>query len=149
MKKILIILIGLTLVCSAELIRTNEVVEDTVAGLQWQDTVANQSVQLTWEDSIVYCEALSLDGYDDWRLPNINELFSLVDHHKTEPAISEVFEHIAYKDNAYYWSSTSDVHYHPYNDGAYGYIIGFQVGLQLHADKSSEKYVRCVRSDRH
>jgi hypothetical protein len=32
-----------------------------------------------WEDAIEYCEALEFAVYDDWRLPNMNELISLLD----------------------------------------------------------------------
>ena len=46
---------------------------------------------LPWCDALSYCENLSLAGHDDWRLPNIRELESIVDYGRPSPAIDPVF----------------------------------------------------------
>ncbi|HQB09506.1 MAG TPA: DUF1566 domain-containing protein [bacterium] len=44
-------------------------------GLEWQ---AGKVETNTWQESLDYCEALDFAGFSDWRLPNIDELKSLV-----------------------------------------------------------------------
>ena len=58
-------------------------VTDTETGLMWQQDEA----YMNWESALSYCENLELAGYNDWRLPNINELQSLVDYSTYNPAI--------------------------------------------------------------
>ena len=51
-------------------------------GLQWSDKV---SKQMNWNDAVAYCRNLSEDGQNDWRMPNIDELRTLIiNHHGTE-----------------------------------------------------------------
>jgi TPR repeat protein len=49
---------------------------DEATGLCWQDPPAPH--YLTWQPAMDYCAALTSGGHDDWRLPTIRELRSLV-----------------------------------------------------------------------
>jgi hypothetical protein len=55
-------------------------VTDTSTGLMWQQATASGTY--TWEQALTYCENLTLPagGYSDWRMPNRNELQSIVDY---------------------------------------------------------------------
>jgi len=54
---------------------TDEIWVDAATGLGWQKRVSDT---MTWADGIAYCDALALDGRDDWHLPTISELRSIV-----------------------------------------------------------------------
>lgn len=51
---------------------------DEVTGLVWE--ASPPSTDGTWDDALGYCEALSLGGYDDWRLPTRIEMTSVLDY---------------------------------------------------------------------
>jgi hypothetical protein len=121
--------------------RSNGVVSDNATNLEWQDDYSDNGgtiKQSSWSDAISYCETLSLDSKNDWRLPNLNELTSLVDYTKFNPSIDVIFQNTY---SNYYWSSTS-------LSGSNGnaWIVYFYSGLQSYGHKNSSTYVRCVRA---
>ncbi len=62
-----------------------EMIFDSKTNLFWQKTSVNGK---TWKEALAYCESLEYAGHDDWRLPNKNELATLVDYSKSNPASS-------------------------------------------------------------
>ena len=52
-------------------------VTDLNTGLIWQQFLFEN--KFTYEDALVIADTFSLNGYDDWRLPSIKELYSLID----------------------------------------------------------------------
>ena len=52
-------------------------VTDTDTGLMWTQVPAAATA---WDAALSYAENLSLNGYTDWRLPNIKELQTLTDY---------------------------------------------------------------------
>jgi len=56
--------------------------DDPATNLTWQDPQKDAYTEgdggLTQPDAIRYCKELVLGGYNDWRLPNIDELRTLV-----------------------------------------------------------------------
>jgi len=122
--------------------RSNGVVSDSNTNLEWQDDYSdnNNSIkQTTWQNAIDYCENLNLDGKSDWRLPNLNELTSLVDDTKYNPSINEVFQN---SNSNFYWSSTSSNSY----DNVYPWFVSFYGGYQYYYTEDTSYYVRCVRA---
>ncbi len=58
-------------------------VTDAATGLMWQQANGEENpgdYQFDWRNALSYCEDLSLAGYDDWRLPDVKELQSIVDY---------------------------------------------------------------------
>ena len=130
-------MIGLSISLFADFSRNSntQIVIDNETGLQWQD---NESVTKTWQNAINYCEDLTLGSHNDWRLPNRNELDSLVDDSKFNPSMSPVFESFASYD---YWSSTTTA-----SNSNYAWYVAFNYGYQHYGYKLSNYYVRCVRA---
>ena len=98
-------------------------VTDHATGLMWQQ--ADSGSGMDWVDALAYAEDSTLAGHDDWRLPNIKELQSIVDYSRSPsasdaanqgPAIDTDYFQITElpsgttdydSDYGYFWSSTS------------------------------------------
>ena len=79
--------------------------------------------------------------FDDWRMPTVQELLSIADYGRYNPAINVSFfpNMVAYH---YYWSSTSDV-YGP----AYAWVMHNGYGNDDKGNKSGGLYVLAVRGE--
>jgi len=114
-----------------------EVVTDNVTHLMWQDNNDTKSINKNWSDAKEYCKNLILGGYSDWRLPSIEELYSITDMGRYDPAIDPAFKNVV---SYGYWSSTTDV-----GDTSAAWNVDFLGGGDYWDDKSHTDYVRCVR----
>ena len=96
MKKIILLSLALSMAVFADYSRDNEtkVVTDNTTQLQWQD---NERKELGFLSAIQYCENLTLGGYNDWQLPNITELDSIIDFTKSWPALDSTFKTVINK----------------------------------------------------
>jgi hypothetical protein len=77
-------------------------VTDTSTGLMWQQ---DGSTNKTWQEALLYCEKLTLAGHNDWRLPNRNELQTIVKLANQTAIIDPVFFPNTAQSN--YWTSTT------------------------------------------
>lgn len=142
-------------------------VSASLTGLMWQQaTSSNATGQVfTWggsgacavgdenaqSDALCYCEQSEFGGYSDWRLPNRNELQSLVDYSSSRTLLIDVAFPV--DDNVpgktpYYWSSTTGSKWNGsgYDDN-YAVTTRFDRGFTLVAiNKTVPNYVRCVRN---
>ncbi len=112
------------------------VTTDTVTGLMWQQTPASMSYDQA--GAVAYCEGLALDGHDDWRLPSLHELLSIVDPTRGGPTIDS--RGFPSTPSANYWTRT------PYAPVAgIGWAVSFSSGASLPRATSITERVRCVR----
>jgi hypothetical protein len=86
-------------------------VTDTCTGLMWQkdtadinkDGMIGDQDRVIRQDALKYCDSLDFASHTDWRLPNMRELFSLVDIGRRDPTIDPVFGVVL----GAYWSSST------------------------------------------
>ncbi len=65
---------------------SGNIITDNVTSLMWTQSsdidndgqTTDVDDKLNYDDSIAYCSNLTLDEYDDWRLPDIKTLYSLI-----------------------------------------------------------------------
>ena len=134
MKIVLIMMSVLTLLYG-DFTKSGNIVTNNHSQLQWQDDAVGSTK--TWREAIDYCEALSVDGISGWRLPNINELKSIINKSAHPIAVVSAFENIG---SNQYWSSTT---YAAVKANAW--IVDFGDGKESGGRKNYHKYVRCVR----
>lgn len=127
----------------------DETVTDLETNLMWKKT--DQGTEMNWLTALSSCEDLDFAGHTDWRVPNIKELKSILDHSSSiNPQINSIFTTTA-SDYTHYWSSTSnklnystawDIDIFPtYN------ALGYEEDVRNDCGKSSVSihYVLCVR----
>ncbi len=111
---------------------------DNITGLTWQQIFFNDT--LTWEQSLTYADTLSLNGYNDWRLPNIKELQSISDVSQINPSIDVIYFNNA--GNKVFWSSTTLP-----NITNKSWYLNTQNGITTYDFKTFRHFVICVRGN--
>ena len=127
-------------------------ITDKSTGLVWEKLTGDEKIHdvrnlYTWSEAFAKIAALNktpcFAGHCDWRLPNINELRTLVDYGRVNPAIDPEFNNPpmdSFTQSSIYWSSTTA-------QGAPGeaWFVLFIEGHVSPDDKSFSYYVRAVR----
>ena len=111
-----------------KVIQNNLVVKDKKSTLIWQKNVDKK--KFTWDDAMEYAKKLNSEnyvGYDDWRVPTIEELKTLIDT-----------DIEALKSDEWFWSATAE-------NASQAWLVSFSNGNDLYSYKSVKKSVRCVR----
>jgi len=132
MKKTLLLMLG------TGLLMAGEMAIDGRTGLTWQDNRFVESERVNYAQAEKLCKELRLGNHDDWRIPTIKELISLIDYKKYDPAILDGF---SIAESNYYWSSTQ---YMGDPDKVWG--IDFKDGATDANGKAYDRRVRCVRT---
>lgn len=115
-----------------------DTVRDTRTGLMWAPAAGLDGRRLTWQAALAAVVAFNRakpGAFDDWRLPNIRELESLVDLDSHSPALPDghPFAHV----REGYWSATTSAYEPRYawvmysTDGAVG--VGFKPRAEFYA----------------
>ena len=127
---------------SAETRGGDDIVLDRATGLMWaadgDEAGCNNGATLTWAAAITYANGLTFAGFTDWRVPNINEIFSISNAALASPSIAEPpFSNTV---NGIYWSSTTRV-----GIATQAWAMYFTNIFTSVEDKVDSHYLRCVR----
>ena len=84
----------------------NQTVTDNLTGLMWTKDANPLGNYTDWQSALDYVQTLNTGGHTDWRLPDINELKSLVDYSQYNPPLplGNPFTNVQ---SGVYWSSTT------------------------------------------
>ncbi|MCI5208508.1 MAG: DUF1566 domain-containing protein [Candidatus Electrothrix sp. ATG2] len=145
-------------------------VTDHHTGLQWQQTSdsngdgsIDSSDKMNQDQAISYCQDLVLAGQDDWRLPDIKTLYSLIDFSGedvsgqttgAQPFLNTDFFDFGYGDTEAgerlidaQWATTSDYVSTVMGGNPAMFGVNFADGRIKGYGPSQQFYVQCVRGD--
>lgn len=121
--------------------RDDGTVLDKATGLMW---MRGETPLLTLEGALKYCRELRLGGYDDWALPNMKELGTLINLSEGKRwFFKEIFPDSDVPPQSFYMSSTTF-------DATFGWGCNFLFGFDgYYADRRRGEYpFRPVRNTR-
>lgn len=101
-------------------------------GLSGPDCTVGGSGSSSWPDALNLAQSSTLAGYDDWRLPNIKELRSIVEEQCFDPPINLVV--FPNTPSSFFFSSSPSTDsnitgvWGVYFDKRYGYSVVFNTG---------------------
>ncbi len=124
-------------------------VTDTQTELMWAKCAHGHSgsaclggseTRHNWKEALVLADSSTLASYDNWRLPNIKELRSIVEQQCYSPAINlSVFPNTPARS---FWSASPNANYEDY-----AWTVDFTYGKSGYSLRnSSNRHVRLVRS---
>ncbi|MBU0674258.1 MAG: DUF1566 domain-containing protein [Proteobacteria bacterium] len=119
-------------------------VRDLATDLMWEQGDYQSS---DFDDAVSHCESATTGGYNDWRLPNVKELQSIVDYsrapdYSNSAAIDPVFTATSFPNEngatewGFYWASTT--HSNTMGTGhnatyvSFGRALGYFEDPQIH-----------------
>jgi hypothetical protein len=126
-------------------------ITDTTTGLVWMrcsigqvfQASDNQCIddaqQLTWQQALNMAHGFTFAGADDWRLPNLKELTSLIERQCVRPSINTELFPLTPSDD--FWSSTPSL-----TDPERAWVVAFFNGSNSLREKQLSVFVRLVRN---
>ena len=126
------------LALSGTLLMANSSKQDDKTGLIWQDNKEVAENNLSYDEAKKYCQDLKVDGFTDWRLPTVREVYTIVNLTRNRPALKNGFE---IRDDGRYWTSTLFVK----NPEKEAWYISMSYGEAEPYSKSRIFHARCVR----
>jgi len=124
-------------------------ITDRATGLMWMK--ADSGTAMNWQEALRHAEDLEYASHDDWRLPNVKELQTIVDYSRAPDArnpsvrgaaIDPIFQ--VTEMESWFWTSTTHI------ENQFGYYVCF--GQAFSAREWNEKRMNAhgagaVRSD--
>ena len=125
----------------------DDTVTDNLTGLIWTKNSLQIPNPMHWPEAVAACYDLSFADYDDWRLPNLRELQSLIDYGQHTPALppDHPFTNVQ---GYFYWSSTSPAYRSP-TDSTEAWAVRLADGWVFYTLREDVYgfYVWCVRGN--
>ncbi len=111
---------------------------DNLTGLMWETSPS--ATPYDWETTLSNLPAKNTGGYSDWRMPNRNELRSLINYRYG--TLSSWFSSQGFSNiqNDYYWTSTTD-----YFVKSYAFVFHMQYGDGTGRTKTNMSLLWAVR----
>lgn len=135
----------------SEYISFNGLAYDEITKLAWQK--GDDGELKTWRQAFEYCRSLRLANQTQWRLPTLQELYSIVNLNDSNPAINtDVFINTKFAESDKgYWTATRDITIDPRTFTALRfYTVSFNYG-GVRGERDTElpafaakHYTRCV-----
>lgn len=131
-------------------INTDGTVTDNLTGIMWMRCSIGQSwdtnnqtciggvEQLTWQQALKAASQYQYAGFNDWQLPNVKELSTIVDRQCVDAAINQTLFPATLAQN--YWTSTSGV-----GSASQAWAIAFYSGKTNLRSKTSDIHLRLMR----
>ncbi|MCK5294231.1 MAG: DUF1566 domain-containing protein, partial [Arcobacteraceae bacterium] len=120
--------------------KINKTITDNVNNLMWQD---DENMSANWSISNNYCQDKSLNNFDNWRLPMINELDTIINYQRESNHFvntNTFINHIANK----YWTQS-------YKEDnilqEFIWTVRFDKAYTNTEINSSILYIKCVRDN--
>ncbi len=115
-------------------------VQDFKTGLQW---TRGSLGSMNWNDAKKAAGAVTLLGKSDWRLPTVEELLSMIDYKRVDPAVNPTFFDAEY---GYTWSSTPAATDEDGDPSGYAWYVFLGNGYSYRGGRGSHDRVRAVRA---
>lgn len=114
------------------------IIQDNKTNFLWQDTKEVKTIKMNFNTAVSYCKNLDLDGIKGWELPNLKQLFTIVNTKEYNPTIYKEFKNIT-PDT--YWTTKL------FSRGASNdaYTITFKTGSLYRRNMDDKFFVRCVK----
>ncbi|MFY8352590.1 DUF1566 domain-containing protein [Pseudoalteromonas sp. SSM20] len=131
-------------------INTDGTVTDNLTGIMWMRCSIGQSwdtnnqtctggvEQLTWQQALKSASQYQYAGFNDWQLPNVKELSTIVDRQCVDAAINQTLFPATLAQN--YWTSTSGV-----GSASQAWAVAFYSGKTNLRSKTSDIHLRLMR----
>jgi len=132
---------------------SDNTITDNITDLMWLKSTPSPIVSpaVTWNEALEKCKELTLGGYNDWRLPTIEEWATIIDTNNQFPALIEPnpFENVIV--SGPYWSLSEYTYGPDYTCDAFGCPLKANVALLYlgyfgHQDKNKKAFIWPVRS---
>jgi hypothetical protein len=127
-------------------------ITDVATSLMWAQD--DSGTAMNWKDALAYAENSEYAGYDDWRLPNVKELQSIVDYSGVFPTldtsmfnITQIVNEAGNADYPYFWTSTSNPYIDSHDENGYWYAWYVAFGYAVGTDGEDLHGAGAVRFD--